>query len=245
MSFIVMDTQLPYMRQVRSFILRTGRLTKGQEKALAEQWPRYGIEDGESVLDFPQIFGRCAPITLEIGFGNGTSLAEMARNMPEQDFLGIEVHTPGVGHLLYLIDEWQLTNVRVMNSDAVNIIQQRIAAHSLSKVQVFFPDPWHKKRHKKRRLIQPDFISLLSSKLNANGKIHLATDWQDYAKNMVSVMESHPDFCNLSDTDSPYITRPAFRPKTKFEQRGVKLGHGVWDLLYQKQVPQVSQTPNN
>ncbi|HHC74688.1 MAG TPA: tRNA (guanosine(46)-N7)-methyltransferase TrmB [Thiothrix sp.] len=233
-----MDTQLPYMRQIRSFILRTGRLTKGQEKALTEQWPRYGIEDGDGILDFPTIFGRHAPVTLEIGFGNGTSLAEMARNMPDRDFLGIEVHTPGVGHLLYLIDEWQLSNVRVMNSDAVKIIQHRIAEKSLAKVQLFFPDPWHKKRHKKRRLVQTEFASLLATKLNDEGKIHLATDWQDYAKHIVKVMDHHPDFYNLSDTNSPYMTRPAYRPKTKFEQRGVKLGHGVWDLLYQKRQKQ-------
>jgi tRNA (guanine-N7-)-methyltransferase len=225
-------TEEVYMRKVRSFILRTGRLTSGQEKALNEQWPLFGLEEGVEALNFPSIFGREAPVTLEIGFGNGSSLAEMAKASPERDFIGIEVHTPGVGHLLHLIGEYQLSNVRVMNTDAVEIIKTRIPAHSLDRVQLFFPDPWHKKRHNKRRIVQPEFVSLLASRMQQGGVFHMATDWKDYARHMASVMEAHTDF--ESCYDQPYAPRPDFRPLTKFEKRGLDRGHGVWDLLYQR-----------
>lgn len=220
-------------RTIKSFVLRQGRVTKGQEEALAALLPVFGVPTGDSVLDLPALFGRVAPVTLEIGFGNGDSLAQMAQAAPERDFLGIEVHTPGVGHLLKLIGERGLQNVRVMHTDAVEILQKRIPEAALDRVQIFFPDPWHKKKHHKRRLVQPEFVALLASRLRNGGMLHLATDWQPYAEHMVEVLQASPVFQNLA-VEPPYSPRPAERPLTKFEQRGVRLGHGVWDLLYQK-----------
>lgn len=228
-----MDANHP--RQIKSFVLRQGRLTKGQEQALATGWPQYGITEGRDWLDFAAIFGNTAPVSLEIGFGNGESLAQMARATPERNFLGIEVHTPGVGHLLHLVQKYQLENLRVMNTDAVEIIQQRIPAGSLDRIQIYFPDPWHKKRHHKRRIIQAEFVHLLATRLQADGLLHLATDWQDYAQAMAEVLQASPDFRTMNPSGEPFSPRPEFRPLTKFEQRGLKLGHGVWDLLYCKQ----------
>lgn len=222
-------------RPIKSFVLRQGRLTKGQEQALESAWPKYGIAEGSGLLDFSVIFGNAAPISLEIGFGNGESLAQMAIAEPERNFLGIEVHTPGVGHLLHLVQKHQLTNVRMMNTDAVEIIQQRIPEHSLDQVQIYFPDPWHKKRHNKRRIIQAEFVSLLATRLQTSGLLHLATDWQDYAESMAEVMQASADFRTINSSGEPFSPRPDFRPLTKFEQRGLRLGHGVWDLLYLKQ----------
>ena len=221
-----------FMRTVRSFVLRQGRLTRGQEQAIESVWPVYGIERGETSLEMQGLFGRVAPITLEIGFGDGVSLAEMANNAPEKDFIGIEVHRPGVGRLLHLVNEQGLSNVRVMDDDAVEIIKHRIPESSLNRVQLFFPDPWHKKRHNKRRIVQPDFVSLIASRLEVGGVFHLATDWEPYAEHMAEVMEASDEFISLSDT--PYSPKPDERPVTKFERRGLKLGHGVWDLLYKK-----------
>lgn len=222
-----------YSRTIKSFVLRQGRLTKGQEQAMETLWPCFGIEAADTPLDFTQLFGRTAPVTLEIGFGNGESLAQMAAAAPEQDFIGIEVHTPGVGHLLKVVGEKGLQNVRVMNTDAVDILQKRIPAESLDRVQLFFPDPWHKKKHHKRRIVQPDFVKLIASRLRTGGVFHLATDWENYAEHMAEVMANSADFRNLA-TDTLYSPRPDERPLTKFENRGLKLGHGVWDLLYQK-----------
>ena len=221
-----------YMRPVRSFVLRQGRLTKGQDDALQRLWPQFGIERGESVLDMVELFENDAPVTLEIGFGDGVSLATMAANEPEQNFIGIEVHRPGVGRILHLIEESNLSNLRVMDDDAVQIIINRIPDGSLDRVQLFFPDPWHKKRHNKRRIVQDDFVKLIASKLKANGVFHLATDWEPYAEHMAKVMEASLDF--NSQAVQPYSPKPETRPTTKFETRGLKLGHGVWDLLYQK-----------
>jgi len=221
-----------FMRTVRSFVLRQGRLTRGQEQAIASVWPIYGIERAESVLDMERLFNRSVPVTLEIGFGDGVSLAEMAKSAPEKDFIGIEVHRPGVGRLLHLINEQGLTNVRVMDDDAVEIIKHRIPEQSLDCVQLFFPDPWHKKRHNKRRIVQPEFVSLIASRLKADGVFHLATDWEPYAEHMAEVMEASDEFVSLAS--SPYSDKPESRPTTKFERRGLKLGHGVWDLLYRK-----------
>ncbi len=220
------------MRTVRSFVLRQGRLTRGQEQAIENVWPVYGIERDESRLELEGLFKRSAPVILEIGFGDGVSLAEMAKSAPEKDFIGIEVHRPGVGRLLHLIDEQGLTNVRVMDDDAVEIIKNRIPKQSLERVQLFFPDPWHKKRHNKRRIVQPEFISLIASRLKAGGVFHLATDWEPYAEHMAEMMEASTEFVSLAD--SPYSPKPESRPITKFERRGLKLGHGVWDLLYEK-----------
>lgn len=225
-----------FMRTVRSFVLRQGRLTRGQEQAIESVWPVYGIERGETSLEMEGLFGRVAPITLEIGFGNGVSLAEMANNSPKKDFIGIEVHRPGVGRLLHLINEQNLSNVRVMDDDAVEIIKNRIPESSLSCVQLFFPDPWHKKRHNKRRIVQPDFVALIASRLEVGGVFHLATDWEPYAEHMAEVMEASDEFVSLSEM--PFSTKPDERPVTKFERRGLKLGHGVWDLLYKKKVTQ-------
>ncbi|MCL4112766.1 UNVERIFIED_CONTAM: hypothetical protein GTU68_021784 [Idotea baltica] len=220
------------MRPVRSFVLRQGRLTKGQDDALTRLWPQFGIERGDAELDMASLFDSDASITLEIGFGDGVSLATMAANAPEQNFIGIEVHRPGVGRILHLIEENNLTNLRVMDDDAVQIIINRIPDGSLDRVQLFFPDPWHKKRHNKRRIVQTDFVKLIASKLNTRGVFHLATDWEPYAEHVAEVMEASSDF--ESQADQPYSPKPQSRPTTKFETRGVKLGHGVWDLLYQK-----------
>lgn len=228
-----MDTTAAPHRAIKSFVLRQGRVTKAQEEALTNLWPVFGIEPSDTPLDFPTLFGRVAPVTLEIGFGNGDSLAQMAAAAPERDFIGIEVHTPGVGHLLKLIGDQGLQNVRVMNTDAVEILQQRIPVHSLDRVQLFFPDPWHKKKHHKRRIVQLPFVSLLASRLQTGGVFHMATDWENYAEYMADVMQTSPDFVNLA-SQPPYSPRPDTRPLTKFENRGLKLGHGVWDLLYQK-----------
>lgn len=221
-----------FMRPVRSFVLRQGRLTKGQQHAIDTMWPAYGIDEADSQLDFNDIFGRDAPVTLEIGFGDGVSLATMAKADLDRDFVGIEVHKPGVGRLLHLVEEYGLSNVRVLNYDAVEIIKNRITSNSLDCVQLFFPDPWHKKRHNKRRIVQPDFVKLIASKLKQGGVFHLATDWQPYAEHMAEVMEASNEF--VSESGTPFASKPKSRPTTKFERRGIKLGHGVWDLLYIK-----------
>ena len=220
-------------RPIRSFVRREGRLTKGQERALSELWGKFGINNEASILNFDKIFKRSVPRVLEIGFGNGHSLAEMATAHPEKDYLGIEVHRPGVGALLLLIEEHGLSNVRLICDDAVEVIKHRIADNSLDRVQLFFPDPWHKKRHHKRRIIQSDFVSLIAQKIKPGGLFHMATDWEDYAFHMVEIMNSSVDFTNTAN-DGEFVARPDYRPLTKFEQRGQRLGHGVWDLIYQK-----------
>ncbi len=219
-------------RPIRSFVLRQGRKTKAQQHALDNYWSAFGIEKGNTLLDFAELFGNEQPVTLEIGFGNGESLATMAQAAPQRNFIGIEVHSPGVGHLLHLINGYQLSNVRVLAYDATEILKQRIMPESLDRLQLFFPDPWHKKRHHKRRLVQPDFVSLVARRLRKEGVLHMATDWEDYAIHMVDVMTASTDFANCHAGDSPYTPRPDSRPLTKFEQRGLKLGHEVWDLLY-------------
>lgn len=219
-------------RKIRSFVLRQGRVTKAQRAALENLWPVFGIERDTSVLNFSHLFGNDAPITLEIGFGNGASLAEMAMSAPERNFVGIEVHPPGVGNLLRLIGEHQLQNIRILNDDAVEILQQRILPTSLKRVQLYFPDPWHKKKHNKRRIVQADFVGLVASRLQDNGVFHMATDWEHYAQQMAQVMLASPEF--HSHFESAFAPRPDYRPLTKFEQRGLKLGHGVWDLVFQK-----------
>lgn len=221
-------------RTIRSFVLRQGRLTKGQQHALKTVWPLYGIDQSDALLDFQDLFGRDAPITLEIGFGNGDSLAEMAKAAPERDFIGIEVHRPGVGRLLHLVNEYKLTNVRVINDDAVEVLKNRIPKHSLDRIQLFFPDPWHKKKHNKRRIVQETFLQQVHPLLKSEGIFHLATDWEPYAEHMSDIMEASPNFQSISNT--PFSERPEYRPLTKFENRGIKLGHGVWDLLYKASI---------
>jgi tRNA (guanine-N7-)-methyltransferase len=218
-------------RSIRTFVMRTGRITPSQQKALQTLWPQYGLEANGEPLDFPQIFGRSAPVTLEIGFGMGDTLVSMARQAPERDFVGVEVHLPGVGRTLAQIAEQGLTNLRIMREDALDILRQQIPDASLDRIQVFFPDPWHKKKHHKRRLIQPDNIALFAQKQAAGGWLHLATDWQPYAEQMIEVMTQRTDYSKVPGFDT---SRPEFRPETRFEQRGHRLGHPVADLIYER-----------
>jgi len=226
-----MTEQKKYMRQIRSFVKREGRLTKGQASALERFWPTMGLEKPEKPFDLKQVFGREAPVVLEIGFGMGHSLVQMAKEAPEQDFIGIEVHRPGVGACLMEAEAQNVENLRVIEEDAVEVLKHWIADGSLSKVQIYFPDPWHKKRHHKRRIIQPDFVQLVRSKLKPGGILHLATDWENYAEHMLEVMNPAEGWENLS-ADNTFIPRPDERPLTKFEKRGQKLGHGVWDMKF-------------
>jgi tRNA (guanine-N7-)-methyltransferase len=221
-----------YHRRIRSFVRREGRLTPGQQRALDELWPRYGLP-GDTSLAPTTTFGRSAPLTLEIGFGNGASLATMAKQDPESNYVGIEVHRPGVGHLLKQIEADELENIRIYCHDAVEVLENCIDDHSLDRVLLFFPDPWHKKKHHKRRIVQPPFVNLLARKLKRGGIFHMATDWQAYAEHMLNIMESAAAFSS-SAGDQGYSERPAYRPTTKFEQRGQRLGHGVWDLVYRR-----------
>jgi len=221
-----------HTRRIRSFVRREGRLTPGQQRALDELWPRYGMAADTSLVA-SVAFGRTAPLTLEIGFGNGASLAAMARQDTESNYVGIEVHRPGVGHLLKQIETERLENVRIYCHDAVEILNQCIDDHSLDRVLLFFPDPWHKKKHHKRRIVQPPFASLLARKLKRGGVFHMATDWQAYAEHMLEVMDSATAFSNAAGKQN-YSERPDYRPTTKFEQRGRRLGHGVWDLVYRR-----------
>jgi len=217
---------------VRSFVRREGRLTPGQQRALEQLWPIYGLA-ADQPLDLTQTFGRSAPVTLEIGFGNGASLAEMAATDADSDFIGIEVHRPGVGRLLMELERRAIQNVRVFCHDAVEVLEQSIADASLDRVLLFFPDPWPKKKHHKRRILQPAFAALIARKLKAGGLFHMATDWAPYAQHMLEVMEAAPAFVNCSG-QGRYSPRPDYRPVTKFERRGQRLGHGVWDLLYRR-----------
>ncbi len=219
-------------RPIRSFVLRQGRITEAQRQALDLLWPRYGIEPADCrapALLFPQP----QPLVLEIGFGNGESLTQMAAATPERNFLGIEVHRPGVGHALLRVEELGLKNLRVCCADAVEVLKHFIPDASLAGIQVFFPDPWHKKRHHKRRLINPEFTALAARKLQTGGVLHAATDWHDYALQMLEVLEGCEPLKNQAGAGQ-FSERPAHRPLTKFESRGQRLGHGVWDLLFEK-----------
>jgi len=219
-------------RPIRSFVMRTGRMTAGQTRALEELWPRYGVEFSPEPLSLDALFGRTAPRTLEIGFGNGEHLASLATAHPERDYFGIEVHRPGVGHLLLLAATNNLTNVRASSHDAVEVLREQIGEGSLDEVLVLFPDPWHKKRHHKRRLIQPPFVELIASRLRQGGVLRLATDWEEYALQMLEVLSAAKTlFANLSPTGD-WMPRPDERAPTRFEKRGARLGHGVWDLAF-------------
>ncbi len=233
--------RIKHPRAIKSYVVRSGRMTFGQEKAFTELWSVYGIEggieggleDGAAMLDFEQLFGRQAPVILEVGFGMGDSLIEIAASHPENNYIGIEVHRPGVGRLLGNIGERVLTNLRVMQFDAVEVLKTQIPDNSLSAVYLFFPDPWHKRRHHKRRIVQDDFIQLLRKKLLPHGQFHMATDWEHYAQQMLKTMKQAPGFKNCA-ADGKYIPRPDYRPTTKFERRGERLGHGVWDIMFEK-----------
>jgi tRNA (guanine-N7-)-methyltransferase len=216
-------------RAVRSYVLRGGRMGSGQQRALVEWGPRFCLPFQPLPLDAAAVFGRAAPCVLEIGFGMGDATAAIAAARPEVDFIAVEVHEAGVGALLKLIGERALNNVRIVRHDAVAVLRQMIAPATLAGVHVFFPDPWHKKRHHKRRLIQPPLVALLASRLTPGGLLHCATDWQPYAQQMLDVLSAEPLLCN---TAAVYAERPGYRPLTKFEARGLRLGHGVWDLLF-------------
>lgn len=229
------DEPIEHLRTIKSYVVRSGRMTPGQEKAFADLWSVYGIEgsETESLLDFQQLFSRKAPVIVEIGFGMGDSLIEIAASHPENNYIGIEVHRPGVGRLLGNIGERALTNLRVIQFDAVEVLKNQIPDNSLSAVYLFFPDPWHKRRHHKRRIVQADFIQLIRKKLRLQGRFHMATDWEHYARQMLDSMLKAPGFSNCA-VDEAYMPRPEYRPKTKFERRGERLGHGVWDILFEK-----------
>ncbi|MGP2483517.1 tRNA (guanosine(46)-N7)-methyltransferase TrmB [Pantoea eucalypti] len=221
------------LRRIRSFVRRQGRLTKGQQQALDTLWPIMGVEYQPEPVDLPALFGREAPVTLEIGFGMGASLVTMAQNTPHQNFLGIEVHAPGVGACLASAKEANVQNLRVMCHDAVEVLEKMIPDNSLRMVQLFFPDPWHKARHNKRRIVQVPFAELVMRKLKLGGVFHMATDWEAYAEHMLEVMNSISGYRNQSEQHN-YVPRPETRPLTKFEQRGQRLGHGVWDLMFER-----------
>jgi len=220
-------------RTIRSFVRRGGRITLSQKRALETLWSQNGVES-DKLLNLEDLFGRPAEKHLEIGFGMGDALVTMAKAHPEHDYLGIDVYRPGIGHLLMQIESAQLTNVRVVCADAADVLQDSLPSHCLDAVYLFFPDPWHKKRHHKRRLIQPEFINLLAKRMKSGGYLHFATDWEDYAQQILQVLEAAPEFINCVAAGH-FSPRPPQRPLTKFEQRGLRLGHGVWDLLYQRQ----------
>lgn len=219
-------------RPIRSFVLRQGRLTKGQERALETGWPDFGIEYSQAPLDLNQTFGReASKKILEIGFGMGDATAKIAQILNDHDFLAVEVHQPGVGALLKLMQEDDVDNIRIVQHDAVEVLHAMLTDHSLDGVHIFFPDPWHKKRHNKRRLIQAEFIKLLCRKLKVGAYIHVATDWEEYAEWVLAVLSAETQ---LKNTAVNYAEKPSYRPLTKFENRGIKLGHGVWDLVFER-----------
>lgn len=218
-------------RHIRSYVLRQGRVTPAQQRACDTLLPRFGIPYAAQQLDLAQAFGRAAPKILEIGFGMGDSTAAIALAHPENDYLALEVHTPGVGNLLKLIAAQQVTNIRIIRHDAVEVLRDMLGAATLDGAHIFFPDPWHKARHNKRRLIQAPFIALLAQKLKPGAYLHVATDWEDYAGQILAVLGAEPLLENAAQDYSP---RPAYRPLTKFEQRGMRLGHGVWDLVFRR-----------
>jgi tRNA (guanine-N7-)-methyltransferase len=219
------------VRAVRSFVRRAGRITAGQERALAKLWPRFGVEFAAQPLNLDALFGRTAHRVMEIGFGNGEHLAAIAHAHPERDYLGVEVHRPGVGHLLLALEARALSNVRIVRHDVVEVLDRQIPSRALDEVLILFPDPWPKKRHHKRRLIQRPFVALLCERLKAGGVLWLTTDWQPYAEQMLEVLDGEARLANVA-TDGRFMPRPAERMRTRFEMRGERLGHAVWDLAY-------------
>ncbi len=224
----------PGLRPIRSYVLRQGRVSSAQQRAFEQHWAHWGVPFvpvHPGTQDPSLLFGRIAPVILEIGFGMGETTIAIAQCMPEKNFLAIDVHMPGIGSLLKRIAETGVTNVRVMRHDAVEVVRDMVTPASLDGIHIFFPDPWPKARHHKRRLIQPAFVQLLANRLKRGGILHLATDWENYAQQMLEVLNAEPQ---LENTASTYAERPSYRPLTKFEQRGLRLGHGVWDLLFRK-----------
>ena len=228
-----MDDPQIHERAIRSFVLRQGRFTPAQQRAFDQYWSRYGLDYGAMPRDFAALFGRAAPLVLEIGFGNGEQLLHSAQAELARDFIGVEVHRPGVGRLMNALADASAANVRVYNHDAVEVLRDEIAPDALAEVRIYFPDPWHKKRHNKRRLIQPEFLALLATRVARGGRLHLATDWADYAEHMQDVLEAAPawraDPRHVSSSE-----RPSWRTQTHFERRGLRLGHGVWDFVHER-----------
>jgi tRNA (guanine-N7-)-methyltransferase len=218
-------------RSVRSFVIRNGRITEAQQRALDELWPKYGVDGSGALLDLEPVFDRSAPLSVEIGFGNGDNLLALAAAHPERNYLGIEVHLPGVGRLLHLLAEHGQRNVRVICRDAVEVLGGQLAPECIDELLILFPDPWPKKRHHKRRLVQPPFVELAVSRLARGGVLRLATDWEPYAHEMLATLAANPRLCNQAP-DGGFIPRPEERPVTRFERRGERLGHGVWDLAF-------------
>lgn len=226
-----MNINRPIIKKIRSFVRRQGRMTPSQQHAIDNYWQHYGLSLDEQLIDFDSVFGRKAKRIVEIGFGNGDSLFEMAKQSPDTDFIGIEVHKPGVGHLLNLLHTHQVNNVRIICDDAVDVLSLMIPDESLEAVYLFFPDPWPKKRHHKRRIVQENFVELVAQKLFFGGRFHMATDWVNYAEHMLQMMQQSENFNNLAGANH-YCERPSYRPLTKFEQRGQRLGHEVRDLIF-------------
>jgi len=228
-----MSVELQPRRTIRSFVQRAGRITRAQKRALEESWPRFGIEFSPAPPDLDTVFGRRAPRVLEIGIGDGETLLALATARPGTDFLGVEVHRPGIGHCLLGIESAALTNVRLISHDAVEVLAQQLPDASLDEVLLYFPDPWPKKRHHKRRIVQAAFAGLVARRLKPGGTFRLATDWTPYAEHMLDVLSQSPSFTNASPTGD-YVPRPASRPQTKFERRGERLGHEVFDLEFRR-----------
>ena len=229
-----MDIRPEYKKKsIRSYVVRAGRMTDGQKAAFEKFWPQYGLSLHKGGIDPVSVFGRTAPLVLEIGFGMGASLHQMLQAEPDKDFIGIEVHPPGAGRLISDAGKEGLTNLRIYLADAIDVLDDCIPNHSLDRVQLYFPDPWHKKKHNKRRIVQPAFVSKIASKLKPGGVFHLATDWEPYAEHMMEIMTAASGFENTQGAGK-FAPRPDYRPVTKFEKRGERLGHGVWDLLFKK-----------
>jgi len=226
--------QDPPRRAIKSFVTRPGRMGTGQIKALTELGPKFVLPYKVERLDAAATFGRNAPLVLEIGFGMGAATADIATTLPDHDFIGCEVHEPGVGALLKLIGEREIGNIRIVQHDAVEVLRDMVGEAVLDGVHIFFPDPWHKKRHNKRRLIQAPFVANLVRHIKPGGYLHCATDWQPYAEQMLEVLTAEPHLLNTAAAATGYADKPAYRPLTKFENRGIKLGHGVWDLVFRK-----------
>lgn len=218
-------------KTIRSFVVRAGRMTKAQRSAFELGWDAYGLRLADGVIDLDTVFGRNNSKVVEIGFGMGGSLLEMVETQPDTDFIGIEVHPPGVGSLINAAQEKNISNLKVYLADATDVLNECFADGSLDRVQIYFPDPWHKKKHNKRRIIQPKFLQLIRKKLRIGGIVHMATDWQPYAEQMLELIVEADGFKNMAED---YVPRPDFRPLTKFERRGERLGHGVWDLMAER-----------
>ena len=229
-----MDIRPEYRKKsIRSYVVRAGRMTDGQRNAFENSWATYGLKLADGAIDTDTVFGRAGPKVLEIGFGMGDSLLQMATAEPATDFIGIEVHPPGVGTIMNIAQSEGISNLRVYLADANDVLEECFAPQSIDRLQLYFPDPWHKKKHNKRRIVQPQFVQLVRDKLRCNGVLHMATDWQPYAEQMLETLDQAEGFLNTAGAGN-YAPRPAYRPMTKFERRGERLGHGVWDLIYQK-----------